>query len=130
MAEERLAEAKALLDIGEWNGAYYLAGYAVELALKACIIKWLMSTDAFPEKKFSENCWTHAIVRLLGLAKLDESLRIDSAADPDLQANWSTAQDWSEEMRYHEVDESEARNLYRAIADDDHGVFPWIKARW
>ena len=30
MAEQRLAEAKALLDQGKWNGAYYLAGYAVE----------------------------------------------------------------------------------------------------
>ena len=53
LANERLEEAKALLDVGKWNGAYYLAGYAVEIALKACIIKTLMSTDAFPEKEFS-----------------------------------------------------------------------------
>ena len=26
----RLKEAKALLDLGLWDGAYYLAGYAVE----------------------------------------------------------------------------------------------------
>ena len=31
LAEQRLAEAKALLDQGQWDGAYYLAGYAVEL---------------------------------------------------------------------------------------------------
>ena len=50
LAEQRLLEAKALLDQGKWDGAYYLAGYAVELALKACVIKMLLATDAFPER--------------------------------------------------------------------------------
>lgn len=49
LAEARLVEAKALLDVGKWDGAYYLAGYAVELALKACIINVLMTTDSFPK---------------------------------------------------------------------------------
>jgi len=35
----RIKEAKFLLDGGCYNGAYYLAGYAVECALKACIAK-------------------------------------------------------------------------------------------
>lgn len=35
MAEECLAEASVLLSAGKWSGAYYLAGYTVELALKA-----------------------------------------------------------------------------------------------
>ncbi len=48
LAEARLEEAKTPLDAGKWDGAYYLAGYAVELALKASIIKKLMATDAFP----------------------------------------------------------------------------------
>jgi len=39
-------------------------GYAVELALKACIIKTLMATDAFPDKKFSADCYTHVIEKL------------------------------------------------------------------
>ena len=37
LATLRLAEAKALLDAGLPDGAYYLAGYAVECGLKACI---------------------------------------------------------------------------------------------
>jgi HEPN domain-containing protein len=48
LAHARLEESKALPDLGRWDGAYYLAGYTVELALKACIIKTLMATDAFP----------------------------------------------------------------------------------
>jgi HEPN domain-containing protein len=39
LAELRITEAKVLLDNGFYAGAYYLAGYAVECALKACIAK-------------------------------------------------------------------------------------------
>jgi HEPN domain-containing protein len=130
MAEKRLAEAKALLDLGMWDGAYYLAGYAVELALKACIIKMVMATDAFPDRKFSENCYTHAIEKLVGLAKLEDARKAATDADPSLLANWLLTRDWSEERRYHRIDEIEARLLYDAIADNAHGVLPWIKARW
>jgi HEPN domain-containing protein len=130
LAEERLAEAKVLLDQGKWDGAYYLAGYAVELALKACIIKTLMATDAFPDKEFSKNCYTHAVEKLVGLAKLDGARKVATDADPDLLTNWVVTRDWSEEKRYHRVAKDEAEALYAAIADAAHGVFPWIKTQW
>ena len=84
LAETRLLESKALLDLGMWDGAYYLAGYAVELALKACIIKTLMTTDAFPDKEFSKNCYTHVIDKLVGLARLESTLKLAMNADTDL----------------------------------------------
>lgn|GEM_PF-29722 len=87
LAEVRLQEAKALLDLGLWDGAYYLAGYAVEVALKACIIKKVMATDAFLEKKFSENCWTHDIEKLVVLAGLMPLWITATTADPILSAN-------------------------------------------
>lgn len=130
LADERLGEAKALLDLGKWAGAYYLAGYAVELALKACIIKTLMATDAFPDREFSKNCYTHAIEKLVELAKLGAARKAATDADQVLLANWSTAKDWSEEKRYHRIDEVEAEALYTAIADDKHGVLQWIKTQW
>jgi hypothetical protein len=58
LADERLEEARELLSLKKWGGAYYLAGYAIELALKSCIIKTLMATDAFPAKDFSKDCYT------------------------------------------------------------------------
>ena len=128
LAEKRLVEAKALLDLGMWDGAYYLAGYAVELALKACIIKLVMATDAFPDKEFSKNCYTHDIEKLVGLAKLDVPRKI--ATDPVLLTNWTLAGDWSEAKRYHWINQTEAKALYTAIADGAHGVFPWIKTQW
>jgi len=129
LAEQRLAEAKVLLDQGQWDGAYYLAGYAVKLALKACIIKTLLATDAFPDKEFSKNCYTHAVEKLVGLAELDGARKTAADADPDLLANWVLVRDWSEEKRYHRIDKTEAEALYAAIADAAHGVLPWIKTQ-
>jgi len=51
LAIVRLKEAKALLDQGFHDGAYYLCGYAVECALKACIAKISGRQFAFPSKK-------------------------------------------------------------------------------
>ena len=38
LAEERILDAKALLDGKRWELAYYTAGYAVECALKSCLL--------------------------------------------------------------------------------------------
>ena len=130
LAERRLAEAKVLLDQGHWDGSYYLAGYAVELALKACIIKTMLATDAFPDKEFSKNCYTHAVEKLVAVAKLDAARKTATDADPDLLANWVLARDWTEEKRYHRIDKTEAEALYAAITDAIHGVLPWIKTHW
>jgi HEPN domain-containing protein len=37
LAENKLADAKLLLEAGRGENAYYLAGYAVELMLKAIL---------------------------------------------------------------------------------------------
>ena len=52
----RLREATILLANGEYSGAYYLAGYAVECALKPCIAKQTRRHD-FPDKKLAEQSW-------------------------------------------------------------------------
>ena len=44
MAEERVKDAKALLDCGRWEFAYYSVGYAVECALKACLLARMIYT--------------------------------------------------------------------------------------
>jgi hypothetical protein len=130
MAERRLAESKALLDLGLWDGAYYLAGYAVELGLKACIIKMLLETDAFPDREYSRGCYTHDLEKLVWLARLAEARNDAANADPLFRVYWGMARAWSEELRYHRIEESEARLLYAAISDDTHGVLPWIRTRW
>lgn len=115
LADQRLIEAKALLDLGHWDGAYYLAGYAVELALKACIIK------------FSKHCYTHALDKLILTARLDAILQTATAAAPQFDANWHIARDWNEEKRYHRIEQIEAEAMYAAVSDSTYGVLPWIK---
>lgn len=123
MADERLGKAKALLDSGKWSGAYYLAGYAVELPLKTCIIRTLMAADAFPDRDFSKNCYTHAIEKLVVLARLDEIRRTAMAEDPALQANWARTRDWSEEKRYHRIEKAEAEALTSPSPTKPTGCF-------
>ena len=52
LSRVRLKEATSLLNLGFYDGAYYLAGYAVECALKACIAKGTRRYE-FPDKKRS-----------------------------------------------------------------------------
>ncbi|HEY2909529.1 MAG TPA: hypothetical protein VGI99_04750 [Gemmataceae bacterium] len=130
LADVRLAEAKALLDLGKWDGAYYLAGYAVEVALKACVIKRLMATDAFPDRKFSDSCYTHNLSELMKLAGLKPALDAETGADAVFTGFWGVVAVWSEQTRYHRVLEIQARSLYDAVGDANHGVLRWIKTLW
>ncbi|HEY1190059.1 MAG TPA: hypothetical protein VGE74_20580 [Gemmata sp.] len=130
LADVRLVEAKGLLDLGMWDGAYYLAGYAVEVSLKACIIRQILATDAFPEKKFSERCYTHDVGDLVNLAGLLPAWKAATAADPILSGYWGLAKEWTEQKRYHRISEPEAKALYEAVADPAHGVLQWIKTQW
>jgi len=129
LAKERISDAKVLLAARHWSAAYYLAGYAVECALKACIAK-LMKSEEFPDRSFAEKCWTHNLPQLLGLTGLKADFDAASQAHPDLLDNWDTAKDWNESRRYARTRKVEAEELYDAITDKKHGVLSWIKVRW
>ena len=66
LAEERLAEATLLLAQGYPSGAYYLAGYAVECALKASIAT-RFKVDEIPDKSLVNSVYTHKLIELLRL---------------------------------------------------------------
>jgi hypothetical protein len=130
LTRDRLRDAKILLAGRRWAGAYYLAGYAVECALKSCIIAHLMRTDQFPEKRYSEQCWTHSLEQLVTLAGLKADLDAAKTGDPDLKVNWDTVKDWHEATRYARQTKAKAVALYKAITDTKHGVLRWIRYRW
>jgi HEPN domain-containing protein len=132
LAERWLVDAKALLDDHRWSAAYYLAGYAVECGLKACVLVRLAATPEviFETKKFSENCWTHSALELVKLAGLEAARAADAAANPALLKNWLTVKDWSEKARYQTVSHQKAKKLYAAITDKPDGVMQWIRAHW
>lgn len=125
----RLREAKALLKIGLCDGAYYLAGYAVECALKACISRRTRRYE-FPDRKRVDASHSHNLRELVKVAELEAS-RLDRAGkDPDFRNNWDIAQSWSEQSRYQKHRPESAKALLDAVSDRQHGVIAWIKLHW
>lgn len=130
LSRERLADARALLRSGRYAGAYYLAGYAVECALKACIAKQFRRHD-FPSKKLSIDSHTHDFTKLVISAGLEEALSSALATDEDLERNWRILRKWSTEDRYNsDISNANARQLYRAITARQSGVMRWLRNYW
>ena len=69
----RVVEARALLNLGYHQGAYYLIGYAVECALKAGVAKRVKQHD-FPDRDLANAVFTHDLEALVRVAGLTEDL--------------------------------------------------------
>ena len=130
MAELRLREAEALLRARQFSGAYYLGGYAIECALKACIAKKTKRHD-FPESPNRvRECYSHDLVQLVTLAGLKAELDKNKGSDPEFEDSWEIVIEWSEQSRYEFIPENDARDLLKAINDANHGVLQWVKSLW
>ncbi len=128
LAELRVREAGALLRTRNPTGAYYLCGYAVECALKACIAK-LARRHEFPQKlDYVREVYTHKLEKLLKLANLESELESEMKTNTALATNWGVAKRWSEESRYR-ISGLNGKDLHKAVSSSD-GVLAWIKQRW
>ncbi len=126
----RLSEAKALLDSRYYSGAYYLLGYAVECALKACIARQVQRHD-FPDLQTVRDSHTHNLRLLLKVSGLDTELGRKRISNPALDTNWTTVEDWTVDSRYdYAKEEVTTRDFYSAITARSNGVIPWLKRRW
>jgi hypothetical protein len=125
----RLKEANALFRSGLSDGAYYLAGYAIECALKACIAKGTLRYE-FPDKKRVDSSYSHNFRDLIRVAGLDKARGEQATRDPEFERNWGVVEDWSEHSRYRRSDPESARALLAAIGDRRHGVISWIRLHW
>lgn len=129
LCQLRLQESKALLAAGFPEGAYYLAGYSIECAFKACIARRTQEHD-FPEKG-SHRYFTHDLEDLLGFAKLRLGLEQASQGNPALRRNWIIVQNWSEEGRYEQGKTTQdVTELLTAIEDQAGGLLPWLQQHW
>jgi hypothetical protein len=129
LAQVRLDDALFLLQVGRCSSAYYLAGYAVELALKACIAS-LIHSKVIPDKGFINAIYVHKLDSLLSTAGLRPQFDSDAKADLQFGAFWAIANNWSPESRYEFWDPITAATLLQAVGDPDHGVFRWVKKHW
>src|SRR5213592_3975425 len=100
LTEIRIKEAKVLLDNACFEGAYYLAGYAVECALKACIAKQTNRHDFPPTLDEVRDVYTHQLTRLLKAARLTNPYQSEYQSNANFKSNWDTVKDWSEQKRY------------------------------
>jgi HEPN domain-containing protein len=129
LAAVRLKEAKVLLRAGCHEGAYYLAGYAVECAFKAFIAKGTLRHD-FPDRDRVVASYTHKLKELAKLAGVDEELRSAEKTYLELSRNWITVRNWSETSRYERPSASDAEEIIKAVEERTHGLLPWLKRRW
>jgi HEPN domain-containing protein len=126
LAELRIKEARILYQAGAFEGAFYLAGYAVECALKACVAKQTREFD-FPERRQVERAYTHNLKQLLEVSGVIEQFREEARTDETLDRSWSVVTNWSESGRY-EIGTTE--ELAETMVVAANGVLAWLKKYW
>ena len=133
LARMRLREAKVLFNEGFHDGACYLAGYVVELALKARICKILDLIEYPQSGEISRAFKTHKYDDLFKLSGLERKFNDARGTNSSLHGNWLLLIGWTEEFRYRPIGSSsrkDAENIINALEDSKDGVFTWIKKRW
>ena len=100
IANERLTDAETLLNAHRFDGAVYLCGYSIEIALKYKICKTLNWTG-FPStnKEFEKfkSLKTHDLDVLLSFTGVETTLKSAHLAE------WSAIAIWNPEARYNPI---------------------------
>ena len=131
LAQVRIKEALVLLENQCYEGAYYLAGYAVECALKACIAKNTNQYDFPPDRTTINRIYSHNLEWLLREANLEDAHRERAQSNPTFADYWEVVVRWSETSRYEtSIAMPDAAELCLAINDQDNGVLSWLSHWW
>jgi hypothetical protein len=131
LAKLRLKEAEALYAAQCFDGCVYLAGYAIEMALKARICKLLRLREYPPNIKSKQAFISHNLYDLKLLAGLDRE--IDLIKNKNLYDNWSKLVAWDSELRYEppgKYSRSAAKEILDSIGQSPDGVLTWLTKRW
>lgn len=130
VALTRRREAKYLLDNKLYDGAFYLAGYSIECALKACIAKKTERYD-FSDLETVRNSWDHNLRNLFKISELWPDFQKAMKKNKALEVNWSTVKDWNVASRYESsTPRKKAIDMYKACTSRQNGVLSWIKSKW
>jgi hypothetical protein len=128
LAELRAREAAILARAGKQHGAYYLGGFAIECALKACIARQTRRHEFPVEPRYASKVYTHDLGELLKLARLEAQLDKDIKTRPLLATNWGVVKGWNVDSRY-EIAGLSGKDMVVAVNSSD-GVLEWIKLHW
>ena len=136
LADERISEAEILSGNAKHEGVFYLAGYAIEFALKAVTCKRL-GVEIYDKevdnaaKGLSQKAlnafMTHNLTDLLTLSGLKVKFELDKATNSGLTKAWSELSRWNEQRRYDSgCSEVVANNFLRS----SNTLLTWIKQHW
>ncbi|WP_159467267.1 HEPN domain-containing protein [Dyadobacter sp. 3J3] len=141
LAKQRLKEAKILYYNGMCDGAFYLAGYSVELMLKAKICEKLGIPNLFDETNKDVNqikgigeirktLKTHNLFMLLIFSGLKLKFDNDKASNYDLaKANSLLFNAWDETARYKPCGymlDNDVEKLLNLLSGNN-GILTWIE---
>lgn len=134
-----LEEAQILAQHGKPDGAFYLAGYSVELALKAKVAERLGLPGLFDEQNTVQQfaglnelrrlAKTHNLTLLFVLSGLKPAFDQRRAIDVRFASFAVWVNDWNEGLRYRSpgaVTTTEIRAFITFIADQ-RGLLQWIE---
>lgn len=127
-ASVKIEDARLLFAHRRFSNAYYLYGYGVELALKACIARQIVA-ETIPDSSVLKGFLDHNFGRLIGLSGLSKPLKVQRR-DPEFDSRWSIVSEWSVDSRYDMIDVVTATAMTDAVENAAHGVFPWLKQFW
>ncbi len=129
LADKRLREAELLHANGMEEGALYLAGYVVELMLKARICKNLDIENFYvrPIKTGKQAFFTHELEQLMTLSGLRTEFDKEILTNSVLDKAWQDISTWSEERRYVSiVTHQEVRTFLSSLK-----IFlTWFQQNW
>ena len=143
LAYERLEEASILCDNKKYDGAFYLAGYSIELILKAKICEhWAIPglfDDKYQEQGISEirkAVKTHDVAVLFIFSGLKIKFEAAKGLDKVLMQTYSRLFEtsgrciWSEQVRYQPCGTQNSENIQELMALLQHkqGILQWIES--
>lgn len=103
LARARLQDARVLAKAKRYDGATYLVGYAVEIALKARIcrsLRWKSFPESTREFEGLTTFKSHRLPLLLRLSGREETVKTR------LLPEWSAIASWDPETRYRPIGSS------------------------
>ncbi len=109
IAKERLKDSETLFKSKRFEGANYICGYVIEIALKARICKTLNWKEGFPSsgKEFNDykSFKTHNLDVLLRLSGVEEKIKTEFLSE------WSSLADWNPESRYEPIGTAKSQDV-------------------
>jgi len=129
LANIRVKEARTLLDAAHYPGAYYLIGYAVECALKACVSKQIKRYD-FPDKKIIIDAHSHELEKLVGIAGLATDFKQDRQNNRNLEVNWAVVKIGKKLLDMTLASQDNRGLIYILPSKDETAYSNGLKKRW